>query len=92
MSYSRRAISSVVSLIATTRPERLAKRTRCREMPLGRKTIVLVGHSASGVDQGRARSAGSTELAVMESDSRMILPKTVQRGWIRDPPALYVRR
>ena len=85
MSYSRRAISSVVSLMATTRPERFAKRTRWRERPLGRNTMVLLGHSASGVDQGRVSSPGSTELAVMLSASGIWLPgrlekKTAARG------------
>ncbi len=75
MSYSRRAISSVVSLMATTRPDRFAKRTRWRERPFGRKTIVLLGHSASGVDHGSASRPGSTELAVMLSASGIWFPQ-----------------
>ena len=74
MSYSRRAISSVVSLMATTRPDRFAKRTRWRESPLGRKTMMLFGHSASVVDQGSVSRPGSTELAVMLSASAICLP------------------
>ena len=46
MSYSRRAISSVVSLIATTRPERFANRTRWRDRPFGSHTMSLLGRSA----------------------------------------------
>ena len=52
-------------VIATTRPERLAKRTRWREMPLGSAAMFSSGHTSSGRVHGRSRSAGSTLAAVM---------------------------
>ena len=51
--------------------------------------MVLLGHSPSGVDHGRVSRPGSTELAVMLSDSGICLPgwkwKTAARG-VEDPP------
>ena len=92
MSYSRRAISSVVSLIATTRPERFAKRTRWRERPFGRKTIVLLGHSASGVDHGRDEqprvdgARGDAQcVGHLAPRERLREEKTAARG-VDDPP------
>ncbi len=71
MSYSPLAISSVVSLIATTNPPRWAKRTRWREMPFGRAAIVSFGHDSSGRSHGRSRRAGSGNAEVIEREPLM---------------------
>ena len=64
-SYSRYATVSPISLTAMTRPDILANRTMCREMPRGRAASVSAGHSSSGMCQGRSSSAGSGEAAVI---------------------------
>jgi len=59
ISYSRKATSAEISLIATTWSEMRANRTMWREMPRGSATSTLSGHSSRGVVHGRSRRAGS---------------------------------
>ena len=69
MSYSRCAISAVVSLTATTCPDSSLKRTMWREMPFGSLTMWRAGQSSSRTDHGSVSSWGSVSVAVMRRES-----------------------
>ena len=73
ISYSRCAMSALISLTASTRPDRRTKRTTCREMPRGRAASRSSAHSSSGMRHGRSSRAGSGRAAVISSAMRASL-------------------